>query len=196
MSGLWNREISSIRPGFINSFAKSGYDFLSLAFSTYMAKKWQNPRTKTPPRLDLAILHNPQEKLPPSKEKILRKFIAVGKKMGIAIDLIEKNDWNRVSEYDALFIREPTNTDHYTNRLARKAESEGLVVIEVNDYPNIDAGIEDKQAGENLYRMILQEFLDRHSVKKAGKEQNEKTPDPDKGMESPVETLEPEFGHT
>jgi len=34
-------------------------------------------------------------------------------------------------------------------------------VIEVNDNPNIDAGIEDKYAGKDLYRSVLNEFIRR-----------------------------------
>ncbi len=36
-----------------------------------------------------------------------------------------------------------------------------VMVIEVNDNPNIDAGIEDKISGDGLYRTIMQEFLRR-----------------------------------
>jgi glutathione synthase/RimK-type ligase-like ATP-grasp enzyme len=33
-------------------------------------------------------------------------------------------------------------------------------VIEVNDNPNIDAGVEDKLLGNDLYRLILQRFIE------------------------------------
>lgn len=36
-----------------------------------------------------------------------------------------------------------------------------LAVIEVNDNPNIDAGVEDKWLGKDLYHLIMQEFLMR-----------------------------------
>jgi glutathione synthase/RimK-type ligase-like ATP-grasp enzyme len=36
-----------------------------------------------------------------------------------------------------------------------------VLVIEVNDNPNIDAGVEDKLAGNDLYRRIMREFLRR-----------------------------------
>ena len=35
------------------------------------------------------------------------------------------------------------------------------VVIEVNDNPSIDHGVEDKILGNELYRIILREFADR-----------------------------------
>jgi glutathione synthase/RimK-type ligase-like ATP-grasp enzyme len=35
------------------------------------------------------------------------------------------------------------------------------VVIEINDNPNIDAGFEDRVLGPELYRRVMQSFLDR-----------------------------------
>jgi glutathione synthase/RimK-type ligase-like ATP-grasp enzyme len=36
-----------------------------------------------------------------------------------------------------------------------------VYVIEVNDNPSIDAGVEDKYLGKALYELIMQEFADR-----------------------------------
>jgi glutathione synthase/RimK-type ligase-like ATP-grasp enzyme len=36
-----------------------------------------------------------------------------------------------------------------------------VYVIEVNDNPSIDAGVEDKYLGKTLYELIMQEFADR-----------------------------------
>ena len=42
------------------------------------------------------------------------------------------------------------------------------VVIEVNDNPSIDAGVEDAYLGADLYRRIMQEFLRRMEHKRLG----------------------------
>jgi glutathione synthase/RimK-type ligase-like ATP-grasp enzyme len=42
------------------------------------------------------------------------------------------------------------------------------VVIEVNDNPSIDAGVEDAYLGEDLYRRIMSEFLRRMEKKRLG----------------------------
>ncbi|PKP32765.1 MAG: RimK family alpha-L-glutamate ligase [Bacteroidetes bacterium HGW-Bacteroidetes-16] len=42
-----------------------------------------------------------------------------------------------------------------------KAFNEKSVIIEVNDNPSIDHGVEDAILGDELYRLILREFLDR-----------------------------------
>jgi glutathione synthase/RimK-type ligase-like ATP-grasp enzyme len=42
------------------------------------------------------------------------------------------------------------------------------VVIEVNDNPSVDAGVEDAYLGLDLYRRIMQEFLRRMEHKRLG----------------------------
>ncbi len=49
-----------------------------------------------------------------------------------------------------------------------KETSRGVVVIEVNDNPSIDAGIEDEVLGEALYDRIMGEFLMRIEADKQG----------------------------
>ena len=49
-----------------------------------------------------------------------------------------------------------------------KQASDRLVVIEVNDNPSIDAGVEDAYLGEDLYRRIMDEFLQRMERKRLG----------------------------
>lgn len=85
------------------------------------------------PRYNLAILYNPDEVDSPSDEKALQKFIKAGEQLGIGCELIRKEDFSRIAEFDALFIRETTNVNHYTYRFARKATAEGLVVIDDPD---------------------------------------------------------------
>ena len=41
-------------------------------------------------------------------------------------------------------------------------------MIEVNDNPSIDAGVEDAYLGEDLYRRIMDEFLRRMERKRMG----------------------------
>jgi glutathione synthase/RimK-type ligase-like ATP-grasp enzyme len=42
-----------------------------------------------------------------------------------------------------------------------KQSDKGVVVIEINDNPSIDSGVEDKCLGDELYRMIIGEFIRR-----------------------------------
>jgi glutathione synthase/RimK-type ligase-like ATP-grasp enzyme len=43
------------------------------------------------------------------------------------------------------------------------------VVIEVNDNPNLDAGVEDRVLGEDLYRQVIGEFVERLDRRRAGR---------------------------
>jgi glutathione synthase/RimK-type ligase-like ATP-grasp enzyme len=47
-----------------------------------------------------------------------------------------------------------------------KQIGKSVVVIEVNDNPNIDAGIEDAVLGEELYVTIMEEFLRRMELRR------------------------------
>jgi len=49
-----------------------------------------------------------------------------------------------------------------------KASDNRVAIIEVNDNPNIDAGVEDAYLGDDLYRRIMQEFLRRLERKRLG----------------------------
>ena len=51
--------------------------------------------------------------------------------------------------------------------VARQA-GDRLALIEVNDNPSIDAGVEDAYLGDDLYRRIMGEFLRRLERKRLG----------------------------
>lgn len=100
------------------------------ALDDFSSKVWRKKRSEKSYRYDLAILVDHDEKLPPSDKKALKKFIAAGKALSIDCELITKDDYHRLPEYDGLFIRTTTAIDHYSYRFAKKAEVEGLVVID------------------------------------------------------------------
>ena len=50
--------------------------------------------------------------------------------MGLGVEVIGRQDFDRIAEFDALWIRENTNIDHHTFRFAKRAEQEGLPVID------------------------------------------------------------------
>lgn len=81
-------------------------------------------------RYDLAILVNPDQVDAPSDEKAIRRFQRAAKRVGFDAWVIGKEDFGRIAEFDALFLRETTSVDHYTYRFARRAQAEGLVVID------------------------------------------------------------------
>jgi len=100
------------------------------ALEGYLARRWRAPRSPRRYRYDLAILHDPEEAMPPSNKRAIRKFIEAGKKHGIDAELITRRDYAKLAEFDALFIRVTTQVNHYSYRFARRAEREGMVVID------------------------------------------------------------------
>lgn len=109
--------------------------------------------TKKATRYDLAILRSEQEANPPSDEKAIKKFVGAAEDLGFGVELISKEDYGRIGEFDALFIRETTAVNHHTYRFARRATAEGLVVI---DDPESILRCTNK--------VFLAELLNRHGL--------------------------------
>lgn len=85
---------------------------------------------REPAKYDLAILVNPDEALPPSNEKALQRFVKAAESLGLHTEMIGRDDYARLAEFDALFVRETTSVSHHTYRFARRAAIEGLIVID------------------------------------------------------------------
>lgn len=100
------------------------------ALDQFSRKIWRSPKSRKQYAYDLAILCNKDEKLPPSDKTAIKHFIKAGNKLGIDVEVIDRKDYVRLAEYDALFIRETTAIDHHTFRFAKKAEAENMVVID------------------------------------------------------------------
>ncbi len=128
-----NWEIKTINPGKITALNEQEQTKFADAIDSYSRKIWRKPRSRKRFRFDLAILCNPEEDMPPSNGRAIKHFIRAGNELGIEVDLIGKHDFARLLEYDALFIRETTAIDHHTYRFAKRAESEGLVVLDDPD---------------------------------------------------------------
>lgn len=96
----------------------------------YFAKKrFNRPRFKNY-KYDLAILVNPKEPNPPSCPVALQRFKKAAEKAGFYTEFITKEDFNQLTEFDALFIRETTNVNNHTYQFSRAAYAEGLVVLD------------------------------------------------------------------
>ena len=123
-------QIHRVRPMALADLDADQRRLFAEAMEQYLAGAWQSPRRRSTGRYDLAILHDPSEAMPPSNPKALKSFIRAGKRLGLDVELITRKDYGRLAEYDALFIRETTAINHHTFRFAKRAEAEGLVVID------------------------------------------------------------------
>jgi glutathione synthase/RimK-type ligase-like ATP-grasp enzyme len=128
-------------------------DFVVQAASDYfMGRRWR-VRKRVAPRFDLAILYDPDNPEPASNAKALQKFEKAAESLGMQVELITRGDLGRLSEFDALFIRDTTFMNHYTYQFSRRAAAEGLVVI---DDPDSILKCNNK--------VYLAEILNRHRI--------------------------------
>jgi glutathione synthase/RimK-type ligase-like ATP-grasp enzyme len=121
--------IYAIRPLSIDALRPDQLRRFIAALAAYTRATWRTPREPEPQKT-IAILHNPKEAMPPSDAKALQKFVKAGEALGVSVELITRRDMARLAEYDALLIRETTVIDHHTYRIAKRAEREGIPVVD------------------------------------------------------------------
>lgn len=103
------------------------------ALDTYSRLVWRKPRARKTYKYDMAILVDPEEPFPPSNSVAIKRFIKAAARHGMLAETITRKDMGKLPEYDALFIRATTSVNHYTYRFARRAQAEGLVVMDDPD---------------------------------------------------------------
>ncbi|MDR9467534.1 RimK family protein [Marinospirillum sp.] len=125
-----NWQIEALKPKGLKHLTPEEEDLFATALDGFSRKIWRKTTQRRKYRYDLAILVDHQEALPPSDPQALKQMIRAGRKLGLDVDLISKKDFSRLAEYDGLFIRETTSISNHTYRFAKKAEVEGLVVMD------------------------------------------------------------------
>lgn len=121
--------LKSIKPISAKEIPDTHKAFLNESMQEFFNKKSPS-RSKKRPRFDLAVLVNKSEKLPPSNDKALQKFARAAEELRIGTDFIEAKDFSKIPTFDALFLRETTSVNDHTYRFARRAEAEGLIVMD------------------------------------------------------------------
>ncbi len=109
------------------------FDFMKHSAVDYFSKKRYGRPKKLLARYSMAIMIKDGDEAPPSNSKAISKLIELAEKQGFEVDIISPRDYNRLPEYDALFIRQNTHVNNETYRFARRAQSEGIALI---DYPD------------------------------------------------------------
>jgi len=145
--------LQNITPMISQEVPPDHHDFLIEKAQEYCIKKRGSLKKKVNLRYDLAILYNPNDPTSPSDERAMQKFVKAAELVGFNTELINKDDYSRLAEFDALFIRETTNVNHHTYRFARRALAIGLVVI---DDPDSILKCTNK--------VYLSELLDRYKI--------------------------------
>ena len=117
----------------LNEIPESSMAYVAEYAQSYFSRKTIRRKKYKKYPYDMAILVNPEEKKPPSDPGAVKRFVKAAEKAGFAVEIIGKNDFSQLPEYDALFIRETTGVNHYTFRFAQKAYAEDIVVIDDPD---------------------------------------------------------------
>ena len=104
-------------------------DFVA-KLTEFTQTQWRISSTQKRFRWDMAILVDHNEKVPPSDKDAIARFIKAAGKHGIHAQALSFDEIDNIAQFDALFIRQTTAIDHPTYRLASKAQSLGLVVID------------------------------------------------------------------
>jgi glutathione synthase/RimK-type ligase-like ATP-grasp enzyme len=123
-------QLQNINTISITEIPESHHGFVQQVAEQYLSTAGYRSRRRQEYRYAMAILHKENDPMGPSSERALNRFIRAGQKVGIDVELITKEDFGRLREFDALFIRETTSVNDHTFRFARLAEAEGLVVID------------------------------------------------------------------
>src|SRR5690606_25785627 len=100
------------------------------ALDSYTSRQWRDGKPRAPSRYTFATLIDPHEELPPSSVASLKHWSRVAEKMGVEVEPITRKDLAKLANYDALFIRETTSISSHTYRFARRAQQEGMPVID------------------------------------------------------------------
>ena len=123
-------QIETVQALPLNRLTGEEQDYFAEALDNFNKKVWRSPRSPKSSRYSLAILHDPEEKFPPSDKKALGKFLEVARRMNVHAELITEEDATRLMEFDALFIRTTTSLNHYTFHMAQRAQQNDLAVID------------------------------------------------------------------
>jgi glutathione synthase/RimK-type ligase-like ATP-grasp enzyme len=124
-------ELVRISPIAVESVPDPHRPFLHEFAQEFFEKRRKVAATREPAPYDIAILYEPDsEQEPPSDDRAIKKFQKAARALGMTPWVIDRDEYPRIAEFDALFLRATTNVNHYTYRFARRAAAEGLVVMD------------------------------------------------------------------
>lgn len=142
-----------LTPISANEIPDSHHAFVVEAGTRHFRRGPSRSTQRKPSRFHLAILCGEDDRTPPSDAAAIENFVAAARRHEISTEIIDREDYGRIGEFDGLFIRETTAVTNHTYRFARRAEAEGLAVI---DDPDSIVRCTNK--------VYLAELMDRHDI--------------------------------
>src|SRR6201982_956642 len=128
-SGAW-LSIERIRPRNCTRLANGEASFLRESLHQHTKREWRDPKARTVPKYDLAVLYDPNEKMAPSSPASIKHMARIAERLSVDVEPGTRRQLSEIAEYDGLFIRETTSIDNHTYRFARRAWQEGMPVID------------------------------------------------------------------
>ncbi len=130
-SGKW--ELEDVEPLAPNDLAPEERTPAGEFAREYVAGARRPQPARAETGYELAILWDPHEVDTPSNERAIKRFLRAAQQVGLHAEVVDADDYARIAEFDALFIRETTKVNDRSYRFARRAKAEGLVVIDDPD---------------------------------------------------------------
>lgn len=149
--GRW--QINKIAPFPFQDLEDPEQDFFIESLEMFSSKIWRQPKQEKKYRYDIAMLVDPEEKMPPSDVSALKHFHRAASRLGMHLEVISPDDLSRLGEFDGLFIRATTNISNYTYRFAKTAEKMGLIVMD-----------DSESIMKCTNKVFLTELLERNKV--------------------------------
>ncbi|WP_019140434.1 RimK family protein [Noviherbaspirillum massiliense] len=131
VNDLWR--LCSIHAGNAGEVPLQHHAFIREAAIHCLKEQKLRTRNLDPAMPTLAILHDPHRSESPSNRAALRKFREAAEVLGMHAEILSPREARRLTEFDALFMRDTTNVNHYTYQLSRQAAAAGMVVIDDPD---------------------------------------------------------------
>jgi hypothetical protein len=78
--------IDRIRMRTLTRLANGEAMFLREALHRHTAREWRDPKARTVPKYDLAVLYDPNEKLPPSSPTTIKHLARIAEKLSFDFD--------------------------------------------------------------------------------------------------------------
>lgn len=127
-NGKW--VLRTVNPIPVGEIPLRHRDFVFERACEYFSGRRSKVPKRATPKYKMGILIDPEEVEPPSNPAAIENFLSAADEGGFATEIIGRDDFSRLAEFDALFIRETTHVNHYTYRFARRAATEGLAVVD------------------------------------------------------------------
>jgi len=98
--GTW-LSIDRIRPRNITRLANGEATFLRESLHQHTRREWRDPKARTLAKYDLAVLYDPNEKLPPSSPNTIKYMARIAEKLSIDVEPITRKQLPELAEHMA-----------------------------------------------------------------------------------------------